>query len=275
LVLNTTTIYVFSLNFTYFFIKIVEKRKILMITCMLYNGTSSNVQSLAAIKTEVETILQDNVHFFSCSAAFIRDAPWHKSVNIFIMGAGVCSTWEEELGQVGMQKIRDFVTQGGRFLGICAGAYFGSALSIFKITGAEPIIKMRPLKFYEGAALGPLLQDSDYLSPQAARATRIDLLVQDTAFSGLCYYQGGCCFDASALSERTKILATYKDIDQIAVLSCKVETGCAVLCGVHPEFLWTKEQIDTPAIGALARQLEPYEPFRKLLWKVMITNLLE
>ena len=54
------------------------------------------------------------------------------------------------LGAIGMSKIKDYVTQGGSYLGICSGAYFACDRIEFDKGGPLEVIGERFLKFHPG-----------------------------------------------------------------------------------------------------------------------------
>src|SRR3972149_6424401 len=48
---------------------------------------------------------------------------WKRGKTLFVMTGGRCQSWDQELSS-SIEKIRQFVNEGGFYLGICAGGYF-------------------------------------------------------------------------------------------------------------------------------------------------------
>jgi glutamine amidotransferase-like uncharacterized protein len=169
------------------------------------------------------------------------------------MGGGICSTWEELLQEEGMRKIYNYVFKGGRYLGICAGGYFGAAYSHFALPGEAPLIKTRPLRFYIGSAIGPI-------NPNPL-AVKVELLAQNILKEGLCYYLGGPSFD---------IFESSAPFRGAAAISNIVGDGRAVMCGLHPEFSFDPSMQN---VTSLALPLSENEPFREEIWKILLEEL--
>ncbi len=197
---------------------------------------------------------------------FLKTAPWESSASALIMGGGTCSIWEEHLQHSGMEKIRNFVLKGGKFVGFCAGAYFGAPYSRFSFLGSPPIEKSRSLKFFEGKAVGPLQPTKNPLGLESAKAIPIKLGTE----RGYCYYQGGCYFELDNWAE-TEVLAYYgSPWDKPAMIKKK----SALLCGFHPEFSW--ENLGTysdPTFGALVDILSTQGAFRRMVWQKILDHL--
>lgn len=245
----------------------------------MYQGLGTNVQSAQAIMNQIAEIMGSQPNFHVVDGRYLRELPWEKTTHALVMGGGVCSQWEEELQQEAMIKIHEFVNQGGRFLGICAGGYFGAVRSFFILDETRVLIKERSLKFFSGVAAGPFCLDGSYLSPESALAVKIDLFGQERMQQGFCYYQGGPFFDIEESTDSEKIIASYAEpFKKAAVLSCSVGLGKAVLCGLHPEFVWEKQIDGYPVstfanVNTIAELLRTQESFRKELWNEMIEHL--
>lgn len=245
---------------------------------LIYQDAGTCPSSLKAIEAQLLRTLEIPFTTKMVNSTYLLTKTWEHKTFALIMGGGSCSEWERSLGLEGMLKIQSFVQNGGRYLGICAGAYFAAATSLFHLQGTAPIIKKRPLSFYPGRAIGPIATMSDHLSPQAALAVGIDLLSSNGLYKGLGYYQGGCAFDITEDRNFTKVLARYGQPYQgSAIIGCKVGQGNAVLCGLHPEFLWDihlATERTLPELRTLVQSLYPQEDFRQEIWKTMIQELL-
>lgn len=229
---------------------------------LIYRDDGISTESIKAIETQFRDFKTKFV-----DANYLRTKAWEKKSAALVMGGGHCSPWEAKLGQQGMIKIHNFVAHhGGKYLGICAGAYFAAATSIFQ--GQPP--KQRPIAFYPGTASGPLNNTANHLAPESALALKVSLFAK----KGLCYYQGGCGFDITEPTESTRILARYcKPYKTSAIISCTVGIGKAVLCGLHPEFCWTDFTTRDQTIAPMAETLAQQESFRQDIWRTMLQEL--
>ena len=137
----------------------------------------------------------------------------------------------------GNNQIREFVSNGGAYLGICAGAYYGCERLLFDAGLDSEISGSRELAFFPGQAIGPAFGPGtyDYNSRRGARA--VELILADGR-RGVTYFNGGCYFQEPFESSGTKILARYSELpdNPPAIVSARVGSGMAVLSGVHAEF---------------------------------------
>ena len=159
---------------------------------------------------------------------------WSKEAALFVIPGGKAGPYAKLLNGDGNQIIKTYVARGGAFLGLCAGAYYaGSFVEFAKNTSIE-VVGPRELALFKGCVVGPALAPYDYYSESGARAALIKL----SESSCVLYYNGGGYFQDAATTANTKVLATYStlEINQPAIIECKVEAGVAVLSGVHFEF---------------------------------------
>lgn len=243
---------------------------------LIYQDAGVSESSAQAIQMQLSTMLGNKVSIRIVDSNFLRHTAWEKDTSALVMGAGVCSTWEQLLQEDGMRKIYNYVFNGGRYLGICAGAYFGAAYSQFCLIGQAPLIKKRPLSFYIGHAIGPIIATDDELAPQAALALRVELVQNSAIKLGYCYYLGGPTFDILQSSYLTEVLLRYTaPFTGSAAISNTVGFGRAVLCGLHPEFFWPKPQDKymQPEFFHIAKQLSEHEGFRQEIWNSLVSKL--
>ncbi|KAJ2972629.1 hypothetical protein NUW58_g9146 [Xylaria curta] len=176
------------------------------------------------------------------------------------MGSIVCTLghpWRRDLGYCrvlngeGNSIISQYVRRGGKYLGFCAGAYYGCKKCEFEV-GNKPmeVIGPRELAFFPGTCRGGAFKGFQYNSEKGAKAVRIN--VRKAAFKGAglvpevvtSYFNGGGAFvDAKDPNNDVEILASYDDkldidggAENAAVVYCRVGQGAAILTGPHPEF---------------------------------------
>jgi len=108
--------------------------------------------STAYIHSAIVNIGYKDISF--CSASMIVNNCL-KNAKILIMPGGADLYFCEKLNGIGNQKIRDFVSNGGSFLGICAGAYYACAELDW---ACSEIAGKRELSFHNGMATGPVYE---------------------------------------------------------------------------------------------------------------------
>jgi biotin--protein ligase len=171
---------------------------------------------------------------------FFQGTEWQKDTHLVIFPGGRDSPYHEALKGPGNTQIRDFVQKGGKFLGICAGGYYGSAVIEFEQGSPLEILAMRELKFFPGIARGPAYGVGKfcYQSEEGAQIAKLNLTLSANPSLSAAYYNGGCVFVNAEKYDTISVIARYADIkDQpAAIIKCRVGDGCAILSGVHPEY---------------------------------------
>jgi len=244
---------------------------------LVYNDVGVNSQSASAIVMQFSSILDlSKITVKIVDSAYLAKQSWERKTLAVIFGAGVCQKWDDKLGKEGVSKLRKYVVKGGKYIGFCAGGYYGAKKRRFQQIGRPEIQKEGPLSFFAGKAIGPLFPTSDYSSPASAHAVEVAFKIGEKTKKGSLYYQGGCFFTIDQDTPKTKIIAKYTSLStpRTAAIQCKVHKGRAFLCGINPQFSWPKtlEQVDHPLLANLARKLSPHELFReKVLFEICRT----
>ncbi|QOV91158.1 BPL-N domain-containing protein [Humisphaera borealis] len=130
-------------------------------------------------------------------------------------------------------EIRRFVADGGRYIGVCAGAYLAST----SVTWYGQSYRY-PLNLFDGNADGPLRGLSPYPTPGGVRLS-VTEAGRERGLAALgeadVYYNGGSCFVGRGTGENAMTtLATYPD-GSAAVITQRLGQGEIVLIGAHPE----------------------------------------
>ncbi len=179
--------------------------------------------SLGGKGMEVATILADQIIAGDLDSA-----------QLLIMPGGADRPYIKKLGAEGCRQIRRFVSSGGTYLGICAGAYFAASKIEWNTGAPGSICAERDLKFFSGKAIGPLTGPGSYQADSEMGARVLRLHSPDGA-SFASYYNGGCWFEPNGESyEPIAFFTDYKN--RLAVVKGAVGKGRVVLSGVHPEF---------------------------------------
>lgn len=161
-------------------------------------------------------------------------ANWEEECILLIVPGGADRFYHRALDGKGTDRIRAFVENGGGYLGICAGAYFGAERIEFEKGGELEVCDDRSLAFYPGLAAGPALGQGKfcYLSEKGAEAARLS--GNEEWYS---YYNGGCAFYDGDEHPQVEVLSRYLDVAQnpAAIIARRFGKGLAILSGVHFE----------------------------------------
>lgn len=179
-------------------------------------------------------------------------------VSLFIMPGGRDRPYHATLKGKPNSLLRAFVEEGGTYLGICAGAYYGCRRVEFDEGFPLEVCEDRELCFFSGKAIGPAFGKGsfEYESEKGAKITRIET-ENGTFYS---YYNGGCFFEGDFT--HTRILGRYLDLPgkPPAIIECPVKKGRAILSGVHIEKLlshfpqdFSSNQVEMEMKDCLAR----------------------
>lgn len=135
-------------------------------------------------------------------------------------------------GHRGLDAVRDYVEQGGRFLGICAGAFLAA-----KDVHWEGKKYPYPLVLFDGVAEGSIKEIAAWPNPGFAKLSVTDAGKKfgiSAADGKEIYYQGGCRFTGGS---DVTTLATYFDGTSAIIQRPfgRDGNGTVVLTGVHFE----------------------------------------
>jgi len=159
-----------------------------------------------------------------------------KTCDLFVMPGGADEPYDAKLGDEGAHIIRDFVTQGGAYLGLCAGAYYACDYFEFNKGHASEICGERPLKLFKGWAKGSITDIAPLYDLTLDSASVTDVMMSDETFP--IYYHGGPVFMGFENDPDADIIGVYKALpanQNAAIIYKNYAKGCVILCGPHPE----------------------------------------
>ena len=181
---------------------------------LIYNGPSADADGVDALTDAFEDLGYDVEYIARLSSlpAMLENA------QAFVIGGTGYNTGRiiDALWNV-KGELKTYIQNGGRFLGICGGAYIASKGSQWD-DGYEEGISLVNAESFE--------YDPDYEDPQIITVTWLGA-------ARSIYLQGGPAFDAAALPG-AQILARYEDNTVAAFISAS-GNGKIALCGPHPE----------------------------------------
>ncbi|SPN73291.1 Uncharacterized conserved protein,Biotin-protein ligase, N terminal [Chlamydia serpentis] len=166
----------------------------------------------------------------------IKNPFWEASTRLLVFPGGADRPYHRVLHGLGTARISEYVYEGGNFLGICAGAYFGSRMIYFYESEGAPLQGIRDLGFFPGTAKGPAYGGFSYVSPAGVR-------VSPQMFSefglGYAMFNGGCIFEGVEEYPEMNVESRYADLpgQPASIVSRIFGKGLAVLSGPHIEYL--------------------------------------
>lgn len=235
----------------------------------VYDGAGVSQESLTQTLVTLKRHTHKTYKIKTLSPEEVRQGRWRQDAALFVMPGGADIPYCKDLNGAGNEHIRAFVDQGGRYLGICAGAYYGcAAIEFSKGTDIE-VIGARELNFYPGLGIGPTYGPYDYKTTKSAKVLEImweapPLTQKNSAkpqsphplqkkFAAV-FYNGGGYFEKedtvavdpvkSNMTKKTvpfvnnvTVLARYPDPqNHAAIIYRQVGKGHVVLSGVHFEY---------------------------------------
>lgn len=173
------------------------------------------------------------------NASSIIYSDWMKNTALILIPGGADLPYAKKLNGQGNNKIREYVSKGGSYLGICAGSYYGASTIEFDKDGPLEVVGKRDLAFFKGKAIGPAIAKYDYKTNTGARSPQIKTNFDGVSNNLFVYYNGGPYFEEPELSPYITVLARYLDSNALnlpAILGIKYGKGKVVLSGVHFEY---------------------------------------
>ena len=181
-----------------------------------------------------------------------------RRLRAYIVPGGYSTFQNTATGTPGLNAIREFVEKGGRYLGICAGAYLASR-DVYWEGEHYPY----PLELFDGTAQGALENVAIWPEESGVSVTLTEKGTQrglTAEAEGDFYYKGGPRFYGGS---DYSVLARYPD-NTAAIISRKYGYGEVILSGIHFERPSPEDQGDDedPAPPEASRKVFP--PLLKL-----------
>jgi glutamine amidotransferase-like uncharacterized protein len=165
-------------------------------------------------------------------ADYINSQSLDKFRILYIPG-GDMYQYAQDISSTGKEKIREFVANGGGYIGICGGAYFASEKVIWR--GQE--LSMTPLGLFSGTTDGPkdvIVPYPEYDMSKINIENNTHPITQSEPDSvWILYYWGPILLpDHDA---NVTVLGRYDVGNYIAMLAFEYGRGRVFIIGTHPE----------------------------------------
>jgi len=226
---------------------------------------------------ELHAELGSSVTIHSINHRQFLEEDWEIETSLLVFPGGRDVPYHIYLQGSANERIRNYVRQGGTYLGFCAGAYYGCAFVEFDKGYPLEVCGARELAFFPGKAVGPAYGGNTfcYESEKGSKAARIQWFGaghKNEYFS--LYYNGGCYFEEAEKHSNIKILGRYADLEEspAAIIECQLEKGKAILCGVHPEYGASILNPFNPYSRKILFDLQSNEERRQLFWRQLLKH---
>eukprot|EP00193_Tetraselmis_chui_P007096 CAMPEP_0177765714 /NCGR_PEP_ID=MMETSP0491_2-20121128/8137_1 /TAXON_ID=63592 /ORGANISM="Tetraselmis chuii, Strain PLY429" /LENGTH=272 /DNA_ID=CAMNT_0019282077 /DNA_START=221 /DNA_END=1036 /DNA_ORIENTATION=+ len=259
----------------------------------VYGGPGAGHLSQRDLQRSLRRALRPDIQVRIISEEEILEGSWTLSCRMLAVPGGADLPYCKSLNGKGNWLIKEFVEAGGSYLGICAGAYYASAVCEFEAGTRMEVVGERELAFFPGVARGCVYKGFDYRGLDGAGVVPLRFRSSDDGNWTECsdFVNGGPLFalpghtppepehwsTVEARFPGVKVLATYPERgDAPAALRCGVGRGVAVLCGTHPETnpdALVEEYRDERA-EALASELAEAAPVRQRWWREILGHCL-
>lgn len=229
---------------------------------LVYSGEGTSRASLAHTVRTLRSLVGHHYDVMKIDAKGLTTEPWEESTSLLVIPGGRDVPYTRDLNGAANDKIRAYVAAGGRYWGICAGAYFSSDRIVFEVGTPLEVQGTRELKFFAGECRGVVYPGFVYDSEQGANAVGIRLVEEQFGGDNLgfgetrVYFNGGGYFVDADKQPGCSVLAWYSDTEssegrKAAMVACQVGQGVALLTGVHPEYDPAHLDAGNPEYGPL------------------------
>ncbi|MFW9913152.1 MAG: BPL-N domain-containing protein [Candidatus Thorarchaeota archaeon] len=196
-----------------------------------------------------EIVLSNMTKWMGCSFTTVRGQDIQggclDDYDLLMWPGGHYPAYWDEVGLEGKAEIQEFVSGGGGYLGICAGAYYAADYMVWMDDDAYPPPEYKVegdelnLDLFLGVAYGPIFEIADRPEPGWAM-TEINLVDQTHPITEsmpnpmTMLYAGGPYlepYDNASVS----ILGEYDVTGTVAMVACEYGEGRVFLIGPHGE----------------------------------------
>ncbi|KAH9519318.1 hypothetical protein Btru_075251 [Bulinus truncatus] len=245
----------------------------------IYKGHGANENGCFHLLNALKATLDTQKHTINfISSEDIIEGSKLENTALLTFGSGFTTGFADALGIKGMMNLRDYVLNGGSYLGLGAGGYFGCDYVEFDKNGPLEKLVERELRFYPGIGRGPVYPGFQYGTNKGLHAAPISFnTVHFTATFSSMIDGGGAFYPKDSAKPGSLVtdinnVAFFTDLSgqPAAVVKTTVGSGHAVLSGVHLEYDMSQEIKSDPSLDYLletfaANRLKQMSAFKSLL----------
>lgn len=237
-------------------------------TIYVYDDAGASQESVKQTFHTLKETVSSQYSIKLINAEEVLKSRWTNDAALFVMPGGAATPYAKKLNGAGNAIIKQYVKNGGHYLGICAGAYYGSQSTEFDKGGALEVLHKDELAFFPGKAIGPVLAKYNYQNNSGARAALIKLKQNVINL----YFNGGPYFQNAKQYPNVAVLGFYQINHQLlpAILKINYGKGTVILSGVHFEYSTKLLDRNDPDIAPLLSSLNQSETARSAFSKQII-----
>lgn len=237
----------------------------------IYQDEGVSQESYLQTLSTLKNFLNKKYIIKAISSDQVINSSWDKDAALFVIPGGADLHYLKKLNGLGNSKIKQYVKNGGSFLGICAGAYYASSYVEFDKEGPLEVLGERELQFFKGKSIGPILSPYDYKTQRGARVAEIYTNFSEVSKTFV-YYNGGGYFKNAEKFSNTKVIANYTN-NLAAIILITYGQGRVLLSGVHFEYDPSLLNNKDPYIKQIINPLSKFQKSRKILLHKLMQTL--
>lgn len=211
-----------------------------------------------------KTFLLDKKAVRVISKEQLLEGDWIKDTKLFIMPGGRDLPYVKDLTPFGNVMIRKYISNGGSYLGICAGAYYSGNFVEFDKGLPSAIVGPRELSLFPGTVRGPCLKAYDPFSHKGSLACSIESSLNYLKTLKIFYSGGGFFVDAEKMAGVDILAYTFYNSNKLPmIIGFCYGKGRVILSGVHPEYDPDFLNPSDPYLISIINELKPFNDSRK------------
>lgn len=201
---------------------------------LIYSDLGTSLDLIDAIEQSLKSLTSQS--FRRVQAKDLSQPNWEPECSLLIIPGGRDIFYTKSLTSSIITRIRNYINSGGSYLGICAGAYFGSSFVNFERGRPCAVIGSRELALFPGTAHGSAIRPFSYEFKKSNPTANVLMTGWKNPVYASFYFLGGCYFIPSEVHKYGwHILATYAIDGTAAIIEGKVGAGRVILSGPHIE----------------------------------------
>lgn len=215
---------------------------------LIYAGPGVGPKSLANTISTIKNVVASKYVIKTIGPEDLIKTDWLQDTSLLIVPGGADLPYMAMLRGQANANIKNYVENGGKYLGICAGAYY--AADRIEFAKGDPVLEVvgdRELKFFPGIIAGPTYSGFSYNVADISNMRVAEIVWQAgkpfiIGHEFFIFYYGGGHFVEPQAYPNVTVLANYGKLSSdsvhqpAAIVACKVGKGKAILSGVHFEW---------------------------------------
>jgi len=213
-----------------FTVTISEKPNDVIADVLIFTGRGSWTMGVRAFENFLDS---KGLTWFEGNDDYINNNDFVGKFKAIHFPGGNPDSYFQSVNIFGCNHIRDFVSSGGGYIGICGGGY----IAAYRIVDSNGNTVHPPLRFFYGTAYGPIDEIITYPGYKMITITinKSNPINQYEPDSETILYYGGAAFYPNE-GQEMNIIGTYDSFNNDpAIINFNYGEGRVVLFGPHPE----------------------------------------